>query len=144
MIQNEFRKQSEKVESIRRDIERTEAASAPNAGDPEREVENALALLDNIKRVVTDPKSRDDVPGLLRQIDLRMGLTFTEGRKGPKRKIRVLKSGFMTTGGKPLPVAMYGKDAIRPDEFDGGRSSSAKKCQREAISFPKGNRGEKI
>src|SRR3954465_11364841 len=70
------------------------------------------------ERVAQDPDARAAVSGLLKAMDLRMGLYFAEGRKG-KRTVRVLKGGLIVTGATPLPVRPYG-DGGDPD-VPGGR-----------------------
>jgi hypothetical protein len=127
-------------------------ASGRQIRRPEEEVELALALFDRIERVSNNPAARDEVRDLLDDnvLGLRIGLYFAEGIKGTKRKIRLLRSGLITTGGRPLPVLPYGKDFVPPGEGrvsgemvsrDSRRNSPDKK-PREGISFTKGNRGD--
>ena len=54
----------------------------------EDEVNAALSLLEDIRRICDDPSARADVLPLLQKLGLRVGLHFADGIKGKKRKVR--------------------------------------------------------
>ena len=83
-------------------------------------VDSALALLDDITRVVSTPKARQEVNPLLSRLGMRIGLSFTEGQKGKKRRIRLLASGKIVFGNEPLPVPLFGKDNLDHGGGSGG------------------------
>ena len=121
--------------------------------DPAVEVDRALALFDRLDLIASDEAARLQLRETLDQIDLKIGLYFRDGLKGTKRKVRVLDSGIVVTGGQSLPVKPYGKDYVatndlgcekpnvsvnRPD-----RSNSAEERNpQEGVSFTKVTRGD--
>ena len=76
--------------------------------DPDRDVEAALSLFDDLERVTADSTARAQISPLLEKLGVRLGLTFTEAIKGRKRKVRKLVGGVMAFGGHPLPVPIHG------------------------------------
>ena len=81
----------------------------------------AIALLDDIERITTDPNARAEINGLLVRLGMWLGRSFVEGIKGKRRKVRRLASGVITFGDAPLPVPLYGSDnADGPDTEGGG------------------------
>lgn len=144
MIEAEFAGRKADVQEIRKRLEQAKAADSTKQLDPAREVESAMSPLDRIERIANDPNARADTRRLLDDLDVRLGLYFEEGIKGPKRKIRVIKSGIITTGGMELPVPPFGSDAVenKSTEVDGGRSPANDDPRREGRSFTKGNRGD--
>lgn len=79
---------------------------------PEQQVEAALALLDDIGRITTDPQRRGAINGLLQRLGVRIGLQFVSTVKGKKRQVQQLVSGRLVFGDAPLPVPLFGKDNL--------------------------------
>jgi hypothetical protein len=71
-----------------------------------------LGLLDDWTRITSDPAARAEVNPLLQRLGLRIGLTFGSVVKGNKRVVQRLASGRMVFGDGPLPVPLFGKDAV--------------------------------
>lgn len=137
---------------------------------PADEVDAALALFDEIVRVVTDDEARAEIPQMIRRLGIWVGLRFCEGLKGKKRVVRRLHSGVIAFGDAELPVKLHGRNraleddsAPLPDALDGYNStrlertttveggavppstdSRQSQCHREGISFTKVNRDDWI
>jgi len=73
--------------------------------DTDVEVQKALALLERIQAICSDPVSRTALPKLLGDLGVRIGLTFGEG-KFNGRNVRRLKGGIIAFGNRPLPCAL--------------------------------------
>ncbi|MFM7035444.1 MAG: recombinase family protein [Planctomycetia bacterium] len=71
----------------------------------EAEVEKAMALMDRIETVCTDPAAREELNRLVQDLGLRIGLTFREGRRN-NRPVRVLQGGIVAFGNRPLPCTL--------------------------------------
>ena len=128
----------------------TEVTAVSRSND--EEVERALALYDEIMRVTNDPDARKDIQPLLASIGLNVGLNFTEGTKGPKRKVRELQSGVIAFNNSLFEQEL-GRGGSRHgrDESELGRkektptsASRSTNKPREGISYTKGNRGGQI
>ncbi len=53
-----------------------------------------------------DPVAREQVPRLLSDLGVRIGLTFREGRAEKNRKVRRLQGGIIAFGNRPLPCVL--------------------------------------
>ena len=73
--------------------------------DPATEVQNALALMDRIKAIFSDPTARAELPGLFKDLGIRIGLNFREGRRN-SRAVRLVSGGIMAFGNRPLPCTL--------------------------------------
>jgi hypothetical protein len=73
--------------------------------DVDAEVQKALALLDQVQAICADPVAREDMPRLLNDLGVRIGLTFREGRSNGRR-VRKPKDGIIAFGKRPLPCAL--------------------------------------
>ena len=98
------------------------AQSVPARTDPDQDVAAAIALLDDIERITTEPPARAEVNNLLVKLGIWLGLSFTGAIKGKTRQVRKLASGVLTFGDAPLPVQLYGDDNADPPGEDGGGS----------------------
>lgn len=90
----------------------------------EQDVAAALSLLDDITRVADDPAARADIPRLLDQIGVRIGLNFGTVIPAKKREVQVLLGGIVAFGDAPLPVPIHGANnrANDVDSAPGGHS----------------------
>jgi hypothetical protein len=86
------------------------AEQVPTSRSPERDVEAALGLLDNMSRVCNDATARADVTRLLVGLGVRIGLSFGTMVKGTKREVQRLLGGVVAFGGTQLPVPIHGVD----------------------------------
>lgn len=73
------------------------------ASSPEAEVDAALRLFADIRRVATNPDARADILPLVQKLGLRLGLNYVEATKGKNRKIRRLAGGELHFGDRLLP-----------------------------------------
>ncbi len=71
----------------------------------ESEVQEALALLEHVETIGPDPVAREDMPRLLNDLGVRIGLTFRDGTFN-SRRLRKLKGGVIAFGNRPLPCAL--------------------------------------
>ena len=81
------------------------AARLPVQLDVESEVQKALALLEHVEMICADPVAREDMPRLLNDLGVRIGLTFRDGTFN-SRRVRKLKGGVIAFGNRPLPCAL--------------------------------------
>ena len=86
----------------------TRMRTSGSAYDPRKEVDAAMAILDDTQRITSDPAARREINPLLRRLGVRLGLYFTDAKKGQKRRVRKLTGGVMVFGDKGLPVPPYG------------------------------------
>jgi len=77
----------------------------PEQLDVESEVQKALALLEHVETICADPVAREDMPRLLNDLGVRIGLTFRDGTFN-SRRVRKLKGGVIAFGNRPLPCAL--------------------------------------
>jgi hypothetical protein len=89
---------------------------------PEKRVELALSLLDDVGRISADAKARAAVNPLLIRLGVWIGLRFGTVVKGSKRNVQKLLSGQMTFGNTPLPVLLFGKDHVAGGPHGGADS----------------------
>lgn len=92
------------------------------APTPEKNVEAAIAILAQVRRIATDEAARSRIPLLLSNLGVWIGMSLGSSLKGKKRIVRRLQSGVMTFGDKELPVPVYGAR---------DRQGSPKSCQDE-------------
>jgi hypothetical protein len=85
------------------------------ARQPDEQAEAALALLDDVLRITSNPSARAEINPLLKRLGLRIGLAFQPVVKGKKRKVQRLMSGRMVFGDAALPVPLFGKSSVGPD-----------------------------
>jgi hypothetical protein len=89
----------------------------PETLDVDAEVQKALDVIERIETACGDPVAREQVPRLLSDLGVRIGLTFREGRAEENRKVRRLQGGIIAFGNRPLPCVLR--------TGPGGRSSAA-------------------
>jgi hypothetical protein len=77
----------------------------PEQLDVEGEVQKALALLEHVETICSAPVAREDIPRLLNDLGVRIGLTFRDGTFN-SRRVRKLKGGVIAFGNRPLPCAL--------------------------------------
>ena len=104
---------------------REEAQNARSIGSPETRVDAALALLDDVAQISTDPEARARINPLLIRLGLWIGLMFRPTIKGTKRVVQQLVSGRIVFGDGPLPVPLFGKDNVGDQPHGGGCTSSS-------------------
>jgi hypothetical protein len=118
-IKDEYRRiQAERAETDAK-LAALPQAAPEIVATPEEEVEAALALLDQIDRVISHQATRSEALLLFQRLGLRIGLRFIDGVKGKKRRVRRLAGGLIAFGNSPL--ALGGKtetDICTPS--DGG------------------------
>jgi DNA repair exonuclease SbcCD ATPase subunit len=121
-LREEYEQTNTELRTARQRLEQEKRARRQGqAADPEENMAAAIALLDDIERITADPNARAEINGLLVRLGMWVGLSFLEGIKGKKRKVRRLASGVITFGDPPLPVPLYGADnADGPDTEGGG------------------------
>ena len=73
--------------------------------DAETEVQSALALMDRVEAICSDPTARAELPRLLKDLGVRIGLNFREGRRN-SRAVRLVSGGIMAFGNRPLPCTL--------------------------------------
>ncbi|GMU34732.1 MAG: hypothetical protein AMXMBFR20_26040 [Planctomycetia bacterium] len=146
--------QEKRIRKLKVELEHENAtANRAKDFDPSAEVDRALALFDRLDVIESDRTARMNLRETIDEIDMKIGLYFKDGLKGTKRKIRVLKSGIVVTGGQLLPVRPYGKDYIAPANLGceeqtvsvkrPDRSKSAEeRIPSEGVSFTKVIRGD--
>ena len=133
---------------------------AASAGSVEAEVDQAMALLDDIDRITTDPSARADIPRIVNQLQLWVGLNFVEGIKGKKRRVRRLTGGVIGFGPMTISGAVADTKTDEPATLPapGDGTAMAQNQQdagwavqpaddenrRDGISFTNGNRGDWI
>ena len=78
----------------------------PDTLDIDAEVQKALDVIERIETVCGDPVAREQVPRLLSDLGVRIGLTFREGRAEKNRKVRRLQGGILAFGNRPLPCVL--------------------------------------
>jgi hypothetical protein len=74
--------------------------------DIDAEVQKALDVIERIETACGDPVAREQVPRLLSDLGVRIGLTFREGRAEKNRKVRRLQGGIIAFGNRPLPCVL--------------------------------------
>ena len=78
----------------------------PDTFDIDAEIQKALDVIERIETVCGDPVAREQVPRLLSDLGVRIGLTFREGRAEKNRKVRRLQGGIIAFGNRPLPCVL--------------------------------------
>ena len=130
-IAKQFDAIKSELKTAQRTLEDREKLHKPQAQrSPDEEVDLALQLVEQFKRVATDQLARDSISPLLEKFGIRLGLNFGQGIKGKKREVRQLLGGVMTFGRTPLPVPIHGADN-RDDEHSGysnSKSQTAEEC----------------
>ena len=154
IVRAEFESQESHVQDLKEQIIAGQmSAREATRFDPTSEVEKALELFDRMELIATNETARPYLRTLLNDIGFQIGLYFGAGVKGTKRKDRILQSGIVTMGEKPLPVKPYGKDYIAPMSEGGNKTSVAvsrpnrfqlaeQRNPQEGVSFTKVNRGD--
>ncbi len=149
-------------------------SSATDRRTPEAEVEAAMTLFDDIRRIGSDPAARAEVLTLVQRLQLWIGLRFVECIKGKKRRVRRLAGGVLTFGEMPTPDSPpdSASELIVADRVDPGSRPRSVACKnpvntldaektsgngtpmpevhicearpQEGVSFTKDNRGDRI
>ena len=79
--------------------------AAGGVGDIEEEVQKAMDLLQRVEIVCADPVARGELPRVLDDLGLRIGLNFRAGITN-NRPARVLQGGIMAFGNRLLPCPL--------------------------------------
>lgn len=138
-IAKQFDAIKSELKTAERNLEDREKLHKPQEQrSPDEEVELALQLVEQFKRVATDQSARGNITPLLEKFGIRLGLNFGQGIKGKKREVRQLLGGVMTFGGTPLPVPIHGADN-RSDEHSGQCNSNGQTAK-ESIDTLKSDR----
>jgi len=61
--------------------------------------------MDRIEAICSDPTARAELPGLFKDLGIRIGLNFREGRRN-SRAVRLVSGGIMAFGNRPLPCTL--------------------------------------
>lgn len=102
---------------------------------PESQVEGALALLEDVARITTDPSSRAEINPLMKRLGWWIGLRFVPVAKGTRRVDQRLLSGRIEFGDSPLPVPLFGKDNLDTGPH-ASRSFASAQCASTEASEP--------
>ncbi|MGB0766182.1 MAG: hypothetical protein ACPGYV_00575 [Phycisphaeraceae bacterium] len=102
--------------------------------------------------MTTDPDARKDIQPLPASIGLNIGLNFTEGTKGTKRKVRELQSGVIAFNNTLFEQELgrgggrHGREDSEPCRKEKTPTSATRPNNepREGISYTKCNRGGQI
>ena len=149
-----FRETRSQIESLQRELLQI-AKNTSNNDEPNREVDKAMALFDDLRRAVHDDVSRGQMPGLFDRLGIRIGLHFVDAVK-KTRHVRRLAGGVLAMGNAHL---MKGENSYadgqvpsRPQALDlaaqlgqlPALAAAYNKAPREEISSTKVNRGDRI
>ena len=88
---------------------------ASAAGSPEEEVDRALALLDDIRRIARDRDARLQVLPLVQRLGMKLGMRFIDA-KNKVRRVRRLVGGIISFGDEPFPCGRTNGDSRRPQD----------------------------
>ncbi len=116
-IAEEFDRINGELKTAERDLAAKQLSRVdPAPRSPEADVDAAMVLVDEIRRITGDHSARAEVNPLLRKLCVWIGLSFTNVIRGEKRVVRHLLSGKMTFGDGRLPVPytvpITGKDRM--------------------------------
>ncbi len=111
-LNDDYKHLNQRLDQITGTIAKLERRSARSAGSADEEIGAALELLKNFEVILKDPTARGQLQSYFERLGLRIGLNFKEGRKGPKRKVRVLSGGMLVLNNRELPVALHGRDRV--------------------------------
>lgn len=128
-IRDEYITLKSELDEARRQLDAAQLPEVSAATSPEQEVESAMRLLDSIRLVATVDSARAQILPLLERLKLNIGLRFTEGLKGTKRRVRRLAGGIIAFGDNPFP-----KQASTPPSLSGPGGRSSDERSREAAS----------
>jgi hypothetical protein len=121
-LKHQYREALSQLAEMAETIKRAEvSAIVREAACPEKQVEAAMALLDDVARVATDTNARTEVKALLKRLGLWIGLTFQPAIKGKKRAVQQLVSGQIVFGDGKLPVPIFGQDNV--DDISGDQQN---------------------
>lgn len=103
-------------------------------------------------RVTSHPDARKVIHALLARIGLNVGLKFTEGTNGPKRKVREPQSGVIAFNNTLFEQEFgrgggrHGREDSEPGRKEKKRTSASRPNHKphEGISHTKDNRGGQI
>ena len=126
--------------------------SKTEANSIDAEVDAAMALFDDLCHISASGDARSEIAGILKRIDLKLGLRFMDNPRG-KRPKRVVQGGLVTIGpgqnlfprddcgGDHPPSVDDGKgDMVSPDV--GEIPPATETCQHEGQSFRKERAGK--
>jgi Recombinase len=142
------------IDGLRRERLRVEKLKS-KSDEPNREVDNAMALLDDLRRVVVYDGSRAQVSGLFDRLGIRIGLHFVDATK-KARHVRRLAGGVLAMGNAnftkgggnngdgEVPFRTGEKDLAAQLGQLPALASAHNKTPREEISCTKVNRGDRI
>ena len=104
VVREEYRRIKAEHEGVIAELADLEARqSSLVIASPEDEVDAAMDLLDDVRRVCNNTEARAEIAPVVQKLGLRVGLTFVEGIKGKKRKVRRLAGGELTFGDRLVP-----------------------------------------
>lgn len=117
-LQQDYDELDSRLTRIDQQLAKTTQRPPSNRLDPEQEIAAALKLLQNFGLVLNDPEARRALPAYFQSFGLQIGLNFKEGRKGPKRRVRVLAGGVLALSNGRLPIALHGRDRLDDASMD--------------------------
>ena len=155
----QHRAMAEVFDGLRREHEalQAELEAATNAGpldSPEEDVEAAMALLEGLGDLATDPENLESIGELFRRMDVRLFLRFRQAAWG-KRTVNRVAGGVVTFGVTPPPVPLYEGPTSRrllralppppsPRGIGHNKQTELSTLDREGDSLGNVNRGERI
>lgn len=101
-IREEYMRIKGELTEARRQLDTIPVPEADSVSSPEQEVELAMRLFDEIRLVATDGNARAQILPLLERLQMKIGLRFVDGLKGPKRHVRRLAGGVIAFGDDPF------------------------------------------
>jgi len=119
-LETEYESISERLVEIDDSLAKLKRAESTVQVSEVDEIDSALLLLRNFGAIMKDPEARNALPSFFRKLDLRIALNFKEGRKGPKRTVRVLQGGVLALMGGKLPIDLHGRDRVDNHTCDAG------------------------
>ena len=153
-ISTEFKTKKREVEQLENQIKSLRVSSQAATVDPDSEVEAAMSLLDEFEKLTTDPIARNEIPALLRKLEVKIGLYFSDKTRPSGKRTRVVHSGVLTIGSsfedKPVEESSDGFPPQDAGADYGGaitppiRTSKASdgKCSETGNCFTIGTSGE--
>ena len=102
MVLEELTKIQQELDAAKGQLAAIPGFHAAAQRSPEEEVERALNLLDDIRRIARDPAARSEVLPLVQRLRMKLGMRFVDGKK-KTRRVRRLAGGMIAFGDDPFP-----------------------------------------
>ncbi len=143
MVEQNISTMNVQLTDVEASIHQLSSASA-RSSDADGGMEAAIHLFDQFNRILADPTARQQLVDMIQLLDARAGLSFIEGIKGAKRKVRRLAGGALYFGSTPLPVPLHGKDNCQPDPNSGESKIPPEVLSAELPKSTKADGGEDV